>query len=586
MLRRLLLLATAVLCCSQNAVLADQEPVTPDQIVARYLDAIGAERFSSITTFIERGEIQNTITNPNVANLGRLSSPLTLPQHERYEYYFKSPNLRFRSTISENNQVMGLHGCDGNVTWYIDPSLKRQEFTPKPGREYDCEKGFENLSFRLRDAHTKLRLAGKKKVGGRMAWEIKVKDPQPQGPDTYYFDAETYLLLRYGRQNKFVTLSDYREVGGIKRPFTIILEDGYGRAITTVREVQINVPINDSRFAEPQVKNGMISLNPVLPPRNAEAQPPAPSTPNPTEPAPAAAAAPSIQINYPNFTTCTIAELQTLVPELRQLKPTADQSGLQPLLDKIGVKLLDTARNTPNLISHEVVTDSAKGAVDRRREYDYLILTHVEGAEIDLNEFRVDLKTGEKFQVDYVKPGAPNDAQATAAATSRPGQQPAASETGRHPLSQGFASSWVYFFPRNQPQSAFRYLGEQKLKGHRSVVLAFAQKPEAVRSPGLFRYQGRSIPMYFQGVAWFDARDFRILRIRTELLSPLLDISLERLSAEIQFVETRIPNLSSTLFLPRDVDVVSVAGGGTIREHLSYSDYRLFRAESRILLNP
>jgi hypothetical protein len=562
-----LVLAAAILSCLQMPSIAAQESVTPDQIIARYLHAIGAEQGPSVTTFVERGEIQNTMPPP------------ALPQRARYENYFKSPNLRFSSTISENNLVMGLHGCDGKVAWYIDSSFKHQEFIPKPGQEYGCENGF-TLSPLQRDEHTKMRLAGKKKIEGRVAWEIKVDNPKAAG--TYYFDAETYLLLRYKGHNRSVTFSDYREVGGIRRPFTVIREDDYFRATITVREVQVNVPIDDSQFVEPRPRNGSISLNPVLPPPTSETRTALPSAPTVPEPV---SSAPATQINYPNFTTCTIAELHNWFPDLRRLIPAADQTDLQPLLEKIGAKLLDVARNTPNLISREAVTDSTKGILDKQREYDYLIVPRREGAEIYLNEFRVESKTGEKFQVDDMKPSLP-DAEAGPSKVVRPGRQPAASETGLQPASKGFASSWVHFFPHNQPQSTFRYLGEQTLNGHHSVVLAFAQKPEAVTSPGLLRYQGRSAPMYLQGVAWFDASDFRILRVHTELLSPLPDMSLQQLSADIQFVETRISGVSTILFLPRDVNVTSVGGGGMLREHHSYSNYRLFRAQSRIIVDP
>lgn len=588
MLARVFVLAAVTLSCLQPTVAADQESVTPDQVIDGYLHAIGAEKFPSITTFIERGEVQNTITNPNAANLGRLALPPALRQRERYENYFKTPNLRFTSTISENNQIIGIHGCDGKVTWYIDAELKRQEFTPKPDQEYDCAKGFRILTFPRRDEHTKVRLAGKKKMAGRIAWEIKIANAKSQGPDTYYFDTETYLLLRYERRGYSMIFSDYREVSGIKVPFNIIREDGYIRATITVREVQVNVPIDDARFVEPHPTNGSISLNPILPAPTVETRAAVPAAPQAPAPAVAppqpAVTPPSTQLNYPNFITCTLAELESWVPDLRRMKPAPDQSDLQSLLEKIGVKLRDTAHNTPNLISREVVTGTAQGSAGSHREYDYLIVPHVEGTEISLNEFRADLKTGEKFQVDNVKPASQQAGQAAPVEMTRAReQQPPASDAGRQPLSQGFASSWVYFFPHNQMQSAFRYLGEQKLDGRRSVVLAFAQKPETVTSPGLFRYQGRSVPMYFQGVAWFDPSDFRILRIRTELLFPLPDVALQQLSADIQFAATRISSVSTILDLPKDVNVTSVVGGATVREHHTYADYRIFRTQSRIL---
>jgi len=124
------------------------------------------------------------------------------------------------------------------------------------------------------------------------------------------------------------------------------------------------------------------------------------------------------------------------------------------------------------------------------------------------------------------------------------------------------------------------------MNGQRTLVLAFAQKPQSVLSPALFRSQGKIVPMFLQGVAWVNVSDFRILRLRTDLLSPLPEVSLHRLTADIQFVPTRIEEVPSVLSLPRDVMVTSEVGGATLREDHLYSEYRVFRAKSRVVLNP
>jgi hypothetical protein len=129
-------------------------------------------------------------------------------------------------------------------------------------------------------------------------------------------------------------------------------------------------------------------------------------------------------------------------------------------------------------------------------------------------------------------------------------------------------------------------LGEQKIGGHHTLVLAFEQNPKLVRTPGEFLVEGKSIPIFFQGVAWVDASDFRIVRLRTDLLSPVPEIYLRTLTAEIQFEETRIAELALPLSLPREVIVTSEVSGLTLREEYKYSDYRLFRAHSKIVLNP
>ena len=556
---------------------AQHEPITADQVFARYLDAIGADRFPSITTFVERGDLYGNLTNFWQGS----RSPTQSQKKERgtFEFYFKSPNFRFSSNLTENNLVIALHGCDGKVAWYIDSYLKRGEFKPKPGSEYDCEEGFEPMPSRLHKANLRMRLIKRKEVEGRMAWEIKADDPKSRWSDTYYFDAETYLLLRLEKAGSRVTYSDYRDAGGIKLPFTTIQESTNSRLVTTVRELKINTPVDDARFAEPQPKAGVVAASSLAAPRKNDAgisniaSPPTPETTN---------GASITEVNFPNFTSCTTAELQLTVPELNGLKPAPDQEILAALLDKVGAKTLDIARNTPNLISRETVTQSQQGVGETRRDYDYLILTRIEGNVVGLNEFRVDLKTGDKFQTDEVM----KNESSTWADLERASHELAASQASRPPASQGFATSWVHFYPLNRPQATFRYLGEQKVDGQRTLVLAFAQKPQSVPSPAMFRYQGKTTPMFLQGVAWVDASNFRILRLRTDLLSPLPEVSLHRLTADIQFVPTRIEKVPSLLSLPREVTVTSEVSGSTLREIHKYSEYRRFGSQSRVVLNP
>jgi hypothetical protein len=585
MSRRVLSL-TVLLCLATQLVFAKAEAITPEQVIAKYLEAVGADRLPSITTFVERGEIQGKITNPNFANLGRVLASHGLSERQqpgRYEFYFKTPNLRYSSSITETNAIRGLHGCDGKVAWNIDASLKHIELPPKPGQPSDCDQGFDPFPRQLRASNSKMRLEGKKKIDGREVWAIKVEIPKSGFSEVFYFDAESFLLIRSGWRDSTITYSDYRDVGGMKQPFAIVREDSVGRIVTTVREIQVNVSIDEARFTQPKIQNGSVSLEPA-PHSPQEAQVPGPALSKVS--APSTAVASVTEVNFPNFMTCTIADLQSLVPELNGLKPVSGQGTLQVTLERIGNKLIAIGRSTPNLISHEVVSETQKGVADKRRDYDYLILTRVEGTEIALNEYRVDLATGDKFRSDEVNNSSTASSGANAADTGGPNHQPTSSQTGTPPLSQGFATSWVYFYPRNQVQSLFRYLGEQKIDGRHAVVVAFAQKPEAVRVPALFRYKGKSVPMFFQGIAWFDTSDFRILRLHTDLLSPLPDVALESLSADIQFVPTRVADVPTILVLPRDVSVTSVVGGTTFREHHTYADYRLFRARSKILLNP
>jgi len=562
---------------------SQSEPTTADQVIARYKDAIGASRFSAITTVAEHGELYGDLT-PQSREQGT------------YEFYFKSPNFRFSSSLDEKKRVISLSGCDGKISWMIDQHLKRFEFKPKPGHEYECGQGFDLIAVGLRDEHLKMRLGKKKEVDGRMAWEVKVDDSESHGSTFYYFDAETYLLLRIDMMGSHITYSDYRDVGGFKVAFKTIHEFksafANSKMVTTVRELQVNVPIEDTRFVEPGLKNGGITPGSAGSSQTNHAEStdtgsPAAATASEN---PVSSAVPSktssppkptsvTEVNFPNFTLCTTPELQAIVTELRGLKPVQDQQKLSDLLDKVGAKTVEIAHNTPNLISRETVTELPQGEAESRYDYDYLILTRLEGNSVGLSEFRLDLKTGEKFQTeDVVK-----DPSSTWAAVERASQALAASRS-RRPNSQGFAVSWVHFYTPNRPQATFRYLGEQKMSGHRTLVVAFAQKPESVLTPAKFLYEGKTVPMFLQGVAWVDASDFRIVRLRTDLLFPIPEVSLHRLTADIQFEPTRIQEVPSLLSLPREVEITSETGGSGLREIHKYSGYRLFRARSKIVL--
>jgi hypothetical protein len=241
-------------------------------------------------------------------------------------------------------------------------------------------------------------------------------------------------------------------------------------------------------------------------------------------------------------------------------------------LDEVGAKTLDIARNTPNLISRETVIEMRPDTGDTRRDYDYLILDRPKGKIVDLDEYRVDLNSGEEFQTDEV--------------LERVSRALAASQAGRPPTTQGFATSWIDFVPGSRGRTTYRYLGEQKMGGQRTLVLAYAQKQASVRSPATFSYQGETVPMYLQGVAWVDPSDFRILRLRTDLLSTLDTVPLHRMTAVIQFGFMQIAQLPAPLFLPREVTVTFTVDGSTSREVHKYSKYRLFRVQSRIVPTP
>jgi hypothetical protein len=122
----------------------------------------------------------------------------------------------------------------------------------------------------------------------------------------------------------------------------------------------------------------------------------------------------------------------------------------------------------------------------------------------------------------------------------------------------------------NQVESRFRYLGQQQIDGHSTFAIGFAQLPGSIAS--LAR------PVLLQGVAWVDQSDFRIVRLRTDLLAPLPDRQFLKQTAKIVFGPVDLTEPSLQLWLPRRVDFEMEAHGQFFHEDYKYFDYRLYKA--------
>ena len=270
-----------------------------------------------------------------------------------------------------------------------------------------------------------------------------------------------------------------------------------------------------------------------------------------------------------------LSELRKTVHELAGLTPAPSQDQLPDLLAKTGAKADELLRKLPDLISDEGVSEShysqqaandcvgvgciPLGDVATRDEtFHYMILTHpAQGGRLALSEYR----------------------------TARNGK-PVGQGAAGAPDFQGFISAWIAFSSANQAESRFRYLGQQRVNGHTTYVLGFAQTPGSVESPGEIVVDSESIPMLLQGIAWIDQSDFRIVRLRTDLLAPLPLILVEKQTANILFGPVHIAELATELWLPKAVNLQMEVRGQVVREEHNYSKYRLYQAKSRIVLSP
>ncbi|HVF66257.1 MAG TPA: c-type cytochrome [Pyrinomonadaceae bacterium] len=177
-----------------------------------------------------------------------------------FETYQKAPNKSLDVTTRPNNVVVSV-GFDGNVGWLQGPRGVRDLGGAQLAQAVRDADFYGELH--LREQYPEMAVAGREKVGERDAYVI-VSRVSDRRIERLYFDAQTGLLLRVNaltetplaRLPEETAFEDYREVDGMKIPFTVRASYvdpfiGWTRKLTEVRH---NVTVEDSKFDKPAPK--------------------------------------------------------------------------------------------------------------------------------------------------------------------------------------------------------------------------------------------------------------------------------------------------------------------------------------------
>ena len=274
----------------------------------------------------------------------------------------------------------------------------------------------------------------------------------------------------------------------------------------------------------------------------------------------------------PGYVDQPIEQLKDMVPELSRKNfdaghdasgsgaATLSQDNTEFILSKTGAVIADLLHRMPNLVATEEVKQpilylNPKGGEARIFNYRIVHKQKPSGGDA-LDEFRTDVRDQ---QIDY------------------------SADNASRPLGVGFATMWLFFFPGNLHESRFRYLGQQSIGSRKTYVLVFAQIPENVGLGAVIESGSFKCSTPLQGVAWIDQSTFQIVRMQTDLLSPLPDIRLNQLRSILTYSSVKIAGLDLLLWLPSDVETSWQTAFHVGKESHRYSHYRLFHSTMRVL---
>jgi tetratricopeptide (TPR) repeat protein len=254
-----------------------------------------------------------------------------------------------------------------------------------------------------------------------------------------------------------------------------------------------------------------------------------------------------------------VPEIQKALPELQTLEAASSQDSLPEILRRTGESVDLFFRTLPNTISEENVSAQRLGkegkvAYSLDQRFQYLVIVQTAKPSVNVQEYRGDSR------------GRPIDVE---------------NPDGQFMLTIGFTSLSLIFHPAFQPFTKFRYLGTQSLLGRKTAVIAFAQTTENISILERFTVGASSVLILQQGVAWIDAENFQILHMRTDLLKPQTELRLRRQTTEVTYDKVQLKQEAQPLWLPREVAVTVVMRDRSWHNLHRYSDFKLFRVETK-----
>jgi hypothetical protein len=207
---------------------------TVDEVLDKYVAALGGrEAIKKLTT----RTMKLTRDTPN--------GPVTV------EFFAKAPNKSL--VVTSTTHDTSYNGYDGTKHWLGNTreGIEENDFQiEQVRRDSDFYK-----SIRLKELFANLVVRGTEKIGDREAYVIEATADDPN-TEWLYFDKETGLLLRRYREFKTVLgtipaqvdYEDYKDVDGVKVPFTV--RSTSMEAVSTLKftEVKHNVPLDDAKF--------------------------------------------------------------------------------------------------------------------------------------------------------------------------------------------------------------------------------------------------------------------------------------------------------------------------------------------------
>jgi hypothetical protein len=225
---------------------------TADEVIEKYLTALGGR--AALGKLTSRSTVGTmTLSTPG----GEVSGPIeTLNQQPNKVRVLIKMDL---TSLGAGPMVVDQR-FNGTSGYVLDSMRGNRDIT---GNQLENMKNsvFPNPFLNYKERAT-VELAGKEKIDGRDAYVLIYK-PKSGSVARQFIDAESYLPVRLvvkvdvpeiGEVEQTSDLSDFRDVDGVKIPFTIKVTSAIQSFTIKVTKVEHNIKVDDTLFSKPAEK--------------------------------------------------------------------------------------------------------------------------------------------------------------------------------------------------------------------------------------------------------------------------------------------------------------------------------------------
>jgi hypothetical protein len=223
-------------------------------VFSKYEQALGGEAaMSKITALSFKGTADMLVPPPPGPPGGPPPPPPTMGTVPA-EHYVKGTKGVISVTFPGRPAV--ATGFDGTIAWHNTPI--REDTGDERRMLVELGERFPGLEFR--NGHSNVQVDAMEKIGDRDT--IRVVGTRKEGYpviDRINFDAQTGLLVRsyttmqsvIGSFPEDTFYEDYRDVSGVKVPFTMRVVSAEGNRTYKWATVEPNAPVEDAKFTKP-----------------------------------------------------------------------------------------------------------------------------------------------------------------------------------------------------------------------------------------------------------------------------------------------------------------------------------------------